>query len=134
MDVTGKCLCGHISYKAEIDPNLVYVCHCSDCQQHSGSAFGVGAGVVDDQFHLLAGTLKSFIKVAASGINRELAFCPECGTRIYAKDPGDDPGFISLRYGTIEQRNELAPIVQIWCGSAQPWAIIGSLPEVEHQS
>ncbi|NRB41472.1 MAG: GFA family protein [Pseudomonadales bacterium] len=134
MNVTGKCFCGHISYKAEVDPNIVAVCHCSDCQEHSGTAFGVIAGVIDEEFHLLTGKLKSFIKVAASGNHRELTFCPECGTRIYAKDAGDKPGFIGLRYGTIEQRNELTPNIQVWCKSAQPWAIIESMPKLENQS
>lgn len=133
MNVTGKCFCGHISYKAKIDPNLVFICHCNDCQEHSGTAFGFIAGVVDEQFHLLTGKLKSIGKVSAAGNNRDLTFCPECGTRIYAKSADDKPGFFGLRCGTIEQRNELSPKAQLWCRSAQSWAVLESIPRLEEQ-
>jgi hypothetical protein len=39
MKVTGRCLCGQISFEAEIDPTQVSICNCIDCQTLTGIAF-----------------------------------------------------------------------------------------------
>jgi hypothetical protein len=39
MKIDGRCHCGYITYEAEIDPEKVMICHCTDCQTLSGSAF-----------------------------------------------------------------------------------------------
>ena len=36
MKIDGACHCGHITYQAEVDPEKVVVCHCTDCQKASG--------------------------------------------------------------------------------------------------
>jgi len=122
MKVDGHCLCGHVRYEAVIDPAMVAICHCTDCQTHSGTAYGVVVGIVDQQFHLQQGTLKVFGKTADSGTIRALAFCPECGTRIHASTPGDSSRFFGLRVGTVRQRDQLKPTVQAWSGSALDWS------------
>jgi len=133
MQVTGRCLCGHISYEADVNENLVVICHCTTCQRHSGTTFGTVVGINGDSFKLLSGKLKSYESVADSGNLRSRTFCPECGTRIYAKTVGDKPGFVGLRAGTVDQRDQLVPKMQTWCRSAQPWALIDSLPQIETQ-
>jgi hypothetical protein len=121
MNVDGKCLCGHIAYRATVNPDDVIICHCTDCQNHSATAYGVVVGVVDNQFKLLSGTLKIYTKTASSGRLRALNFCPECGTRIFANAPDDRTAFFGLRLGTITQRAALPPQRQAWCNSALPW-------------
>ena len=32
MRIDGGCHCGHITYEAEINPDDVIICHCTDCQ------------------------------------------------------------------------------------------------------
>ena len=39
MKIDGSCHCGRIRYEAEVDPAKVVICHCTDCQTLSGSAF-----------------------------------------------------------------------------------------------
>lgn len=131
MKVDGHCFCQHITYRATVDPEQVYVCHCNDCQTHSGTAFGVVVGIVDGDFELRSGTLKTFNKTAASGTVRALAFCPECGTRIHAKTVGEGSDFFGLRTGTITQRDQLKPTLQSWTQSAQDWVQnINAIPKV----
>jgi hypothetical protein len=38
-EVTGHCHCGQISFEAEVDSATVRVCHCTDCQKLTGTAF-----------------------------------------------------------------------------------------------
>ena len=91
-------------------------------------------GIADNQFQLRTGELKTYQKTADSGTLRALAFCPECGTRIYARTEDDDSKFFGLRVGTVTQRNELVPKVQVWCRSEQDWvADLSSIPKVDRQ-
>jgi hypothetical protein len=130
MNVTGRCYCGQIVFEAEIDPDRVRVCHCTDCQTLSGSAFRTNVPVVLGTFVLKSGEPKTFVKTGDSG-NRVLhAFCPDCGTPIYSGVPGALPSY-SLRVGTLDRRRELVPSRQIWCRSALPWTNDLNLPRAE---
>jgi len=39
---TGGCQCGKIPYSISEVPQLVYTCHCTDCQRITSSAFSLG--------------------------------------------------------------------------------------------
>jgi hypothetical protein len=121
MQVEGHCQCGRIRYQAVVDPGLVVICHCTDCQSFSGSPYRVGVPAARENFSLEAGTPKIYVKVAASGRRRAQAFCGDCGSAIYAAD-AEDPQRYVLRVGSLAQRERLPPRRQIWCGSALSWA------------
>jgi len=120
MKVDGQCHCGRVRYVATVDPNNASVCHCTDCQAISGSAFRTTLRVSDSDLEM-TGETKIYNKIAASGNERALVFCPECGTQMCGMPVGDGPKLISLRLGTCNQRAELPPRRQIWCRSAMPW-------------
>ena len=122
MKVTGRCHCGNIAYEAEIDPGKVTMCHCTDCQMLTGSAFRANVQAPRETFVLRGGRPKLYIKTAESGNKRAHAFCPECGTPIYSAAVSDPP-FYSLRVGCLDRRAELRPSRQIWCQSALPWSM-----------
>ena len=67
MKIDGRCHCGYITYEAEIDPDKTLICHCTDCQTLSGSAFRVVAYTREDAFKLLSGELKIYVKTSESG-------------------------------------------------------------------
>jgi hypothetical protein len=83
MKVDGHCHCGEITFEAEVDPNALTICHCTDCQTLTGSAFRVNIPASAEHF-VLRGTPKSYVKTAESGNKRRHAFCGNCGTPIYA--------------------------------------------------
>ena len=120
MKVHGSCHCEKLAFEAEIDPEKVGVCHCTDCQKLTGSAFSTFVPVPKAAFRLLRGEPKIYVKTAESGNRRAQAFCAECGTRIYASAV-DDPQVFNVRLGTVAERAVLKPMVQVWCRSALPW-------------
>jgi hypothetical protein len=133
MKIDGACHCGKLAYQAEIDPDRVGVCHCTDCQVLSGSAFSVFVPAPAASFSLRGGEPKTYIKTAESGAKRLQAFCPDCGTRIYATDVSDQRTF-NIRVGTIRQRADLLPRRQIWCRSAYAWVMeLGSVERMAKQ-
>ena len=134
MKIEGACQCGYITYEAEIDPKNVGICHCTDCQTLSGSAFRTIAFTREGSFALLTGELKIYVKTSESGNERPQSFCPKCGTPIYSTSTGDGPKVHSLRAGTIRQRDELVPQFQLWTQSQQSWiSEIPSVPKLEKQ-
>ncbi len=129
MKIDGRCHCGNITFEAEIDPDLVYVCHCTDCQSTSGSPFRWAVSVPKEDFRLLSGSPKAYVKRAESGAESHQLFCPDCASPIYSASSRDDWKSLNLRLGTVRQRAELQPKLQLWHRSARPWA--GALAEVE---
>lgn len=122
MLVDGKCHCGRISYTAEIDPAKVGLCHCTDCQTMSGSAFRIIVPAPAATFKMLSGEPKTYVKTAESGSRRVQAFCGDCSTPIYSAAESNPPVYV-LRAGAIRQRSELQPTKQSWFRSAQPWVM-----------
>lgn len=134
MKIDGGCHCGFITYEAELDPEKVGICHCTDCQALSASAFRTVGMVPGDAFTLLSGEPKTYIKTGDSGNKRVQAFCPECGSAIYACAPGDAPEQYNIRLGTARQRAELPPKFQLWSRSAHGWLNdLDSVPKIEKQ-
>ena len=108
MKVDGRCHCGRIIYKAEIDRATVGICHCTDCQMLTGSAYRVSVPAPAETFRLLSGQPKVYVKTADSGNKRAHSFCPDCGTPIHAAALENPPTY-SLRVGCLTQRHELRP-------------------------
>ena len=122
MKIEGACHCGKIRYEAEVDPATVTICHCTDCQVLSGSAFRTVVPAPKASFRLLSGQPKVYVKTADSGTRRAHAFCPDCGTPVYSSAISDPPAY-SLRVGCLDRRADLPPKKQIWCKSAVPWSM-----------
>ena len=128
MKIDGGCHCGAITYEAEVDPDKVVLCHCTDCQTLSGSAFRTVVPTNEGTFKLLSGEPKVYVKTGESGNKRKQTFCPDCGTPIYSGPVGDGPKVVGLRVGTIRQRDQLAPSDQFWFRSSLAW--LGNLPAI----
>ena len=134
MKIDGACHCGQITYECEVDPDQVEICHCTDCQMLSGSAYRTVVPALRGTFQIQTGVTKTYIKTAASGSKRAQVFCPECGTPIYSGPANDPEGFVGIRLGTVRQRNSLQPRRQYWCESAQGWVnALSSIPKDARQ-
>jgi hypothetical protein len=128
MKITGSCHCRAIAYNAEVDPDRVGICHCTDCQELTGSAYRVSVATTRADLVMLRGTPVTYVKAADSGARRAQAFCGNCGSPLLAYDIAD-PDEIFLRVGCIDQRQDLRPTKQIWCRSALSWSMdIRALP------
>ena len=133
MKVQGGCHCGKITYEAEIDPEKVSICNCTDCQTTSGSAYRTNVPCEKGTFQLKTGEPRIYVKTAESGNKRAQGFCPDCGTSLFSTTETNRQIY-ALRVGTIAQRAQLRPRSQGWCRSAQPWVMdISALPQYPKQ-
>jgi len=136
MKVDGACACGAIRIEADADPENTNMCHCTDCQTATGTAFRVSVRVQRAMLKV-TGKPSIYVKTTAdSGNPRVQAFCASCGSPLYSTTVGDgvQPLYM-LRVGILRQRDQFVPKRQIWWRSAQPWVtIIADVPKHEKQS
>ena len=117
----GRCLCGNVTYSCDADPVMTAICHCTDCQRQTGSAFSVVVVVPGDSFEVRGDTLASYSTVGDdSGKPAERRFCGNCGSPIVT-DAEAMPGLAIIKAGTLDDRSWLEPQMEVWCESAQPW-------------
>jgi hypothetical protein len=136
MKIDGACSCGNIKIEGEADPDKVSVCHCTDCQSASGTAFRVSIPVPGATLKI-TGQPTIFIKTTAeSGNPRAQAFCPKCGSPIYSTTPGEgQQAMYIVRVGILSQRDRLMPKRQIWWRSARDWVTgLDRIAKVEKQA
>ncbi len=136
MRVDGACGCGAIKVEGEADPERVQICHCTDCQTGTGSAFRVSIPVPGASFKM-SGQPTIYVKTTAdSGKPRAQAFCGTCGTPIYSTTVGEgQQASYNLRVGILRQRDQLAPRRQQWWRSARPWvSTLDAVPKIEKQA
>lgn len=121
MKIDGRCHCGLVTFEADIDPERVSICHCTDCQTLTGSPYRVTVLCSCEQIRLTGKAPKIYTKVGDNGGKRLQHFCPDCGSPLFTS--GEDNGALDwgIRWGSIRQRDKLEPTRQIWCRSAAPW-------------
>jgi hypothetical protein len=121
MKIDGQCHCGHVRYEAEIDPEHVSICHCTDCQTLTGSAYRVTVLTGRDNIRQTGKAPRLYVKTGDNGGKRLQYFCPECGSPVFTTGEGAGADTWGIRWGSIRQRRQLVPRRQIWCRSALPW-------------
>jgi hypothetical protein len=122
VKIDGACHCGYITIEGEADPDKTTICHCTDCQTGTGSAFRVSVPVPGSAFKM-TGQPVNYVKTSAdSGNPRVQAFCPRCGSPIYSTSPGEGTqAAYMIRVGILRQRRDFVPKKQNWFRSALPW-------------
>ena len=135
MKIDGGCSCGAIKVEGEADPEKTQICHCTDCQTSTGTAFRVSIPVPGTTFKM-TGQPNYYLKTTAdSGKPRLQAFCGSCASPIYSTTPGEgvQPSYM-VRVGILRQRDQLLPRRQNWFRSARAWVTeIGAIPTNEKQ-
>ncbi|MBU3915125.1 GFA family protein [bacterium] len=116
----GSCQCQDVKYKVTGSPLTLFVCHCTECQKQSASAFGMALWIRQKEVELISGELKTWVRTMPSGRKMACDFCPNCGTRIFHRQV-DKAEMISIKPGTLDDTSLLKPVGHIWKKSAQPW-------------
>lgn len=119
----GGCECGAVRYRLLEDPLELHVCHCTDCQRLSGSAFVLSMPVRRQAIELLKGDPPPLEFDTPQGTRRCDRRCASCGSRLWSEPPRL-PDLLTLRPGSLDDKSWLQPVAHIWTRSAQPWVVI----------
>jgi len=124
LPLTGGCLCRTVRYEINHAPDLVYTCHCTDCQHLTSSAFGIGVAVAEDGVRLTGQTLL-LTSVADSGRVKHRRVCPLCGVWVCGEPRiGISKMFRVFRGGTFDTTAWMRPTTHFWVRNKQPWIIL----------
>ena len=122
IPITGRCLCGSVTYRAEADPVLQVACHCTDCQRQTGGPFTVVVGVPRAAFTVEGDTLSSFTTTGEDhGGETQRNFCSACGAPVFSVSPVV-PELVLLKAGSLDDASWVEPSIEFWTSSAQPWS------------
>jgi hypothetical protein len=119
--ITGRCLCGGVTYSADAEPVVQAVCHCTDCQRQTGNPFSVIVGVPRAAFSVEGSSLATFATTGEDhGGDTERNFCSACGSPVFSV-AAVAPEMVFLKAGSLDDASWLEPAVEVWTSSAQPW-------------
>lgn len=118
----GRCNCGAVTATFADSPVQTRQCWCRQCQKAAA-----GGPTHNAMFHTadvtLAGDLARWSYPALSGNTLTQAFCPVCGTPVYAQS-AVRPQFMTFRLGFLDEPHGLAPEMAIWTSEKPAWAKI----------
>jgi hypothetical protein len=120
--IEGGCLCGKTRYKSDAEAIMKAICHCTFCQKASGSTYSSNVLIPKDSLST-TGELSCYTETGGSGNDLNSYFCPNCGSNLYNTADAYE-GLVILKTGTLDDPSWFKPDAQIWCDSAQPWAVV----------
>jgi hypothetical protein len=121
MGHVGKCLCGHIQFSIDAEPQGARMCWCRDCQRIASGSATVNVLFPEEAVRYM-GQMTTLRLTADSGNIVERGFCPRCGSQMYSKTI-EPPGMpMRVRAGTLDDTELMAPTAIIWADSAPRWA------------
>jgi hypothetical protein len=121
--VEGGCACDRVRYQLKAAPRNVYLCHCTDCQTITSTAFCEASFIAPDNLEITRGQdeLMVWQRIhTTSGKRPNQYSCRHCGVRIYSQSR---PEVVTLRVGTLDDTSWLKPAGSIWMKSAQSWFV-----------
>jgi hypothetical protein len=123
LPITGGCQCGKVRYRITARPIVFYLCHCTECQRHTSSAFGESLRLRRADLEI-EGEMKCFTRLSESGKQREGWFCLDCGVRIVHGTARSEQ--VNIKAGTLDDTSWLMPAGHIWTRSKQQFVAIGT--------
>lgn len=114
-ELTGKCMCGAVSWSYSGPVTRSLVCHCADCQRATSSPFTAFIGLHPD--HVRWSGLATHYE-SSPGTFR--GFCPVCGTRLYFRSE-QWPGDVHVHAATLDEPAAYKPSAQVVMRSKAPW-------------
>jgi hypothetical protein len=119
----GGCACGAVRYRLLEDPFGLHVCHCTDCQTVTGTAFILSMPTRRESLELVQGEPRLVEFETRSAKTKRDRCCPDCGTRLWSESRKAAEA-VMFRPGTLDDTSWLVPVAHIWTVSAQPWVEI----------
>ena len=120
--LTGSCLCGNVSFEANGDIAMQGNCHCTDCQQISGSTFATLVFFAESDVKI-TGETKRFEHSVESGNVLSKDFCSNCGSQMFGGNAAR-PGSLAIKAGSINEKEHIKPQFNVYCSSKAPCTIL----------
>lgn len=126
--LTGHCVCKTLTYTLTAPPLITHCCHCTYCQQETGSAFALNTVIETYNFTLTSPTRARIVNrpspSSPDGSQHLVATCPNpnCNVDVYAFYAGNT-ATVYVKAGTLDEasRVRVRPDVHIFTRSKVEW-------------
>ena len=98
---------GSVRYQITANPLTLYVCHCTECQRQSGSAFALSLAVAREALVVLEGAPAVWRRELEGGRIIDCLFCGACGVRLF-HNPERNPRASIVKPGTLDDTTWLS--------------------------
>ncbi|MEM7470247.1 MAG: GFA family protein [Pseudomonadota bacterium] len=115
MKREATCTCGALRVICCDDPELVSLCHCTECQKRTGAPFGIAAFFLRESVKVL-GEYKSYERSSDSSYKVTFHFCPVCGSNVLW-EPARKPEFIAVAAGSFGDKHFQKPGQEVYVES-----------------
>lgn len=117
--VTGKCLCGKVTYELTGNLGIFQYCYCSRCRKFTGSSNSANLMVSPDQFNWLSG--EEYVGRFEPEDTKYLAtsFCKICGSSLPWLAKSNK--VVVVPTGTLDDDPGIRPTQNIYWGSRACW-------------
>ncbi|VXC96254.1 MULTISPECIES: GFA family protein [unclassified Bosea (in: a-proteobacteria)] len=123
--LSGRCLCGAVSYSVTDAFDYAMNCHCSQCRRTTGAAFKPFAGIVRRELDVTQGT-DALLRYGSDETHD--VHCRRCGSLLYSVVR--EGAFVHVTLGTLTDAPSIRPAAHIFVGSKAPWfEITDALPQ-----
>ena len=122
--LTGRCMCGAVSYKISAPPVGVGLCHCNRCRPQSGTALSTVMFVQRNAFEI-TGETAVFDDVGSSGLRVLRRYCTRCGSPL-TTESDLTPALFFVKAGGLDQTDWLQPTFEMFVGRRVAW--VSALP------
>lgn len=113
------CCCGALNVRTSGEPVRISVCHCTECQRRTGSAFGVQARFREEDV-AITGASSQYARKGDSGGVAIMHFCPVCGSIVFWR-ANAIPGFVTVAVGAFADSGFPAPTVSVYGERKHGW-------------
>jgi hypothetical protein len=130
ISVPGRCRCQRVTFVLREEPFAFYLCHCTDCQAESGSAFGQSMHIRRDAVDGVEGEVLEHTSENSDGRRFVMTFCENCRTMLFGYSE-EFPQVLGLNAGSLEAAAGFTPYGNMWTSSARPWVKFAPGPRFE---
>jgi hypothetical protein len=130
ISVSGNCRCGRVEFVLREEPISFYLCHCTECQAESGSAFGQSMAVRREAVEVIEGLVRDHTIEHDGGRRSSITYCANCMTMIWGSSDRV-PQIYGLNAGCLDASANLQPYGNMWTRSARPWVRLAPGPRFE---
>ena len=128
-ELTGRCLCGAIRYRAAGAPLWASHCHCESCRRATGAPLTTYAGFAAEAFAWTAGEPVRY--ASSAGVVR--TFCRRCGTSLTYQ--GERwPGEVHVLAATLDWPETVMPQGEAFPEERLPWLHLAPPPKAPAES
>ena len=116
--LTGRCMCGAVTYKVTENPMVDGLCHCNRCPPRSGSAFSTII-FIHRSAMTITGETVVFDDIGTSGLRVLRRYCPRCGSPL-TTEPDLTPDLMMVKVGTLNSNEWFHPVWELFVGRRRP--------------